>query len=98
LRFTTNTNLGVDDFNQSEEVSVVYTSNDNMINISKGMSNADIKGVELINMLGQNIKTWSIENTTGNKIQIPVSNISTGTYIVKVMTSKGDLTKKIIIK
>mgnify|MGYP000617861410 CR=1 FL=1 len=98
LRFSTSPNLGVDDFNESEEVSVVYTSNDNMINISKGMSNADIKGVELINMLGQNIKTWSVENTTGNKIQIPVTNISTGTYIVKVMTSKGDLTKKIIIK
>lgn len=98
LRFTTNTNLGVDDFNQSEEVTVVYTSNDHMIHIYKGITNASIKGVELINMLGQNIKTWQIENTTGNEIQIPVSNISTGTYIVKVLTSKGDLTQKIIIK
>lgn len=98
LRFSTTPNLGIDDFNESEEVSVFYTSDDNTINISKGMSNANIKGVELINMLGQNIKTWSVDNTTGNKIQIPVMNISTGTYIVKVLTSKGDLTKKIIIK
>ncbi|MFN8274431.1 MAG: choice-of-anchor D domain-containing protein [Flavobacteriaceae bacterium] len=98
LRFSTSPNLGVDDFNEGDEVSVAYTSADNMINISKGMSNTTIKGVELINMLGQNIKTWNVDHTTGNKIQIPVTNISTGTYIVKVLTSKGDLTKKIIIK
>ncbi|MBS7787485.1 choice-of-anchor D domain-containing protein [Flavobacterium sp. CYK-55] len=98
LCFSTSPNLGVDDFNENEEVIVSYTNNDSMINITKGLSNAIIKDIELINMLGQNVKTWNVENNNGNKIQIPVTNISTGAYIVKVTTSKGDLTKKIIIK
>lgn len=98
LCFSTSPNLGVDDFTPSNNIAVMYTQNDHLIQISKGTSGADIKGVELINMLGQSVKTWNVENQTGEKIQIPVNNISTGAYIVRVLTSKGDVNQKIIIK
>jgi hypothetical protein len=50
----------------------------------------------LFNMVGQVISTWKIENTNQNNIELPTSNLSAGTYIVKVMTDKGQLSKKII--
>ena len=96
LRFT-NSALGVHDFNLSKDVNVAFTNNDNMININN-TSDTTIKSVELYNMLGQSIKSWDVKNSDQTKIKIPVINISTGAYIVKVITTKGDLSKKIIIK
>ena len=48
-------------------------------------------------MLGQNINNWNIDNKEQSRISIPVIGTSTGTYIVKVQTLKGDSNKKIII-
>jgi len=97
LRFTSSA-LGVNDFDLTKEVAVTYTNNDNTINIKNNLSDTTIKSVELYNMLGQSIKSWDVKNDTQVKIQIPINNISTGTYIVKVHTSKGDISKKIIIQ
>ncbi len=97
LRFT-NSALGTNDFELGKEVIVSYTNTDDMINISNTMSDATIKTVELYNMLGQSIKSWDVKNADQTKIKIPVVNVSTGAYIVKVVTTKGDLSKKIIIE
>lgn len=96
LRFTDET-LGVDDLELSKELNVSFTSNDDMINIINSMNEASIKTVELYNMLGQSIKSWNITNADQSKIKIPVSQVSAGAYIVKVITTKGDLSTKIII-
>jgi LEA14-like dessication related protein len=48
--------------------------------------------------MGQNVMTWKIENQDQSNIQLPVTNLSTGAYIVKVTTDKGEVTKKILIK
>ncbi|RRJ90527.1 T9SS type A sorting domain-containing protein [Flavobacterium macacae] len=39
-----------------------------------------------------------MEYQNQESIQIPISNLSTGTYIVKIQTTKGNLSQKIIIK
>jgi hypothetical protein len=96
LRFTTTT-LGVNDFDTATEVGVTYTNNDSMITIKNDQLNTTIESVDLFNMLGQAIKSWDEKNNTQTNIQIPVNNISTGTYIVRVHTNKGDISKKIII-
>jgi hypothetical protein len=57
-----------------------------------------VQTVDLYNLLGQSIRTWEVKNADQKKIQIPVTNVSTGTYIVKVHTTKGDLSSKIIIE
>ena len=68
-----------------------------MITINNNLLDATVQTVDLYNMLGQSIRTWEVKNNNQSKIQIPVNNVSTGTYIVKVHTSKGDISKKIII-
>jgi len=56
-----------------------------------------VQKVTLFNILGQSISTWKIEVKEQTNIQIPIKNISSGIYIVKVKTSKGDISKKIIV-
>lgn len=97
LRFTTSP-LGVDDFDINNEVLVSFTNGNNTININNTLQKTEIRSVELISMLGQSLKTWTVDKANQSKIQIPVNNFSTGAYIVKVHTTKGDLSKKIIIK
>lgn len=97
LRFTS-TSLGVDDLELNQNVIVAFTNNDDTITIKNSMLDATIQTVELYNMLGQSIHAWDVKDKSQAKIQIPVTNVSAGAYIVKVHTSKGDLNKKIIIK
>ena len=97
LRFSS-TSLDTNDFDLSQEVIVKFTNSNDMITINNGTLDASVQTVDLYNMLGQSIRTWEVKNADQKKIQIPVTNVSTGTYIVKVHTTKGDLSSKIIIE
>jgi hypothetical protein len=97
LRFTS-TSLDTNDFDLSEDVLVKFTNSNDTITINNGTLDATVQTVDLYNMLGQSIRTWEVKNADQKKIQIPVTNVSTGTYIVKVHTTKGDLSSKIIIE
>ena len=96
LRFSSSS-LGTSDFELSKEVTVKFTNSNDLITISNQTTEAVVQSVELYNILGQAIRSWNVENTDQQKIQIPVNNVSAGTYIVKVHTTKGDLNTKIII-
>jgi len=56
----------------------------------------NILNASLFNLLGQQVKTWNIESNE-RLISLPLK-IATGVYIVRVNTSTGMLTKKIIIE
>jgi len=60
----------------------------------------DIKKVQLLNILGQEVKQWDdIEPLNQHEIKIPVKNISEGNYVIKVTNNHGKTTnKKVIIK
>ena len=100
LRFTNpNVVLGNTAFDSgTENVVVAFTSNDNTILVKNEKTALTIKSVMLFNMLGQSVAKWDVSKSNQTKIQIPVNNMSTGTYIVKVTTTNGDISKKIIIK
>jgi hypothetical protein len=96
LRFS-NGLLGIDANQTDNGISIIHSQGNSMINI-KNESQNTINSVSLINMVGQIISTWKIDNDNQENIELPVSNLMSGTYIVKVMTEKGTLTKKIIAK
>ena len=79
-------------------IEVNHSQSNNMINIKNELQEVTVKSVMLFNLLGQNITTWKIDNQNQANIQLPVSDLSTGTYIVKVMTDGGEITKKILVK
>lgn len=89
--------LGITDLENSNAIQIAYTSSNDMLNIKNNLIDANVEKVELYNMLGQAIGTWSVKDQAQNNIQLPIKNISTATYIVKIKTTKGDTSRKIII-
>ncbi len=97
LRFI-NPAAGVRDIENGDAILIAYTNTDDMLTIKNNVIDTTVEKVELYNLLGQAIGTWNIEEDQSQlNIQLPIKNISTGTYIVKIKTTKGDTSRKIII-
>jgi hypothetical protein len=97
LRFTAKT-LSVNDNNANDGIIVLYANNYKVLIIQNNLTDTTIEDVSLFNLLGQAISTWNVENEAQTRIQIPIKNVSSGVYVVKLKTSNGDFSKKIIIK
>ncbi|WP_445454062.1 choice-of-anchor D domain-containing protein [Flavobacterium sp. 25HG05S-40] len=98
LRFTDGTALGTGENEANHGIAVTHSQSNNMINIKNPLQEVTVKSVALFNLLGQKITDWNIQNQDQADIQLKVSDISTGTYIVKVTTDGGEITKKILVK
>ncbi|MFV8337097.1 LamG-like jellyroll fold domain-containing protein [Flavobacterium sp. RSP29] len=97
LQFTNKT-LNVDENNLNNGLIVLYSTNYKVLIIQNKILDSTVNEVRLFNLLGQAVANWDVKNEDQTKIQIPIKNLSSGVYIVKLKTSKGDYTKKIIIK
>ncbi|MCK5400494.1 MAG: T9SS type A sorting domain-containing protein, partial [Flavobacteriaceae bacterium] len=83
-----------------ENTIVNYLNNTDEIYINVP-NTIDVKQVYLINLLGQTVKSWNITNMpnlSSNEFKIPVKNVASGAYIIKVVTDTSTINKKIIIK
>jgi hypothetical protein len=98
LRFTDGTALGTVDHEENHGITVTHAQSNNMINIKNILQEVTVKSVSLFNLLGQKVAEWKIENQNQANIELQVSDLSTGTYIVKVITDSGEITKKILVK
>ena len=78
-------------------IQISHLQNGNMLVINNKSADTTVQKVTLFNTIGQSITTWKIENQGQQNIQLPIKKISSGVYIAKLQTSKGSLTKKIII-
>ncbi|HEX9979806.1 MAG TPA: choice-of-anchor D domain-containing protein [Flavobacterium sp.] len=98
LTFDTGTALGTHQNSLENGINIAYTSNDSMLTINNELTGTVVEKVSVINMLGQEMASWKVENSNQQNIQLPVKNLSTGTYIVKIHSNSGDITKKIAVK
>ena len=91
--------LGVNENSINEnELKITYIQNNNTLVINNVLTDDIVEKIALYNIIGQSISTWKIENQDQQNIQIPVKSISSGIYIAKIKTSKGELSKKIIVR
>jgi hypothetical protein len=97
LRFT-NGLLGVNHVNAANNIFVAYANTQSTLNIKNNLTDVSVETVALFNMLGQQVSVWNVENQDQHNVMIPVKNLATGTYIVKMKTTSGDISKKIIVK
>ncbi|MDP3679829.1 MAG: LamG-like jellyroll fold domain-containing protein [Flavobacterium sp.] len=97
LRFTNKT-LDVDENNLNDGLIVLYSNNYKVLIIQNKALDSTVNEVRLFNILGQAVANWDVKNEIQTRIQIPIKSLSSGVYIVKLKTSKGDYSKKIIIK
>ena len=93
-----NTTLGLDEKDANDGIIVLYSNNYKTLIIRNNLQDTTVNAVSLFNMSGQNINNWDVQDENQTSIQIPIKNISPEIYIVKVTTSKGATSKKIIIK
>ena len=97
LRFT-NQVLGIDNPNANSGIQVTFTNTNETLTIENNQTNNFVKTVSLFNILGQQIYSWDIIDNSQEKIEIPIANVSAGTYIAKIATDKNTISKKIVIR
>lgn len=88
--------LANDTFNIENGIQVAYANTKNILNIKNNVVDATVEQVLLYNLLGQLIATFDVEDQNQQNIELPISGLSSGTYIVKVQTDKGDTSRKIV--
>lgn len=98
LRFSPRENLGIENPTLEQGVDIAFTSNNNTLHIKNKLLDTTVTSVTAYTILGQSLTTWNVENQTQQNIQVPVSGLSAGAYIVKINTTNGELSKKIIVK
>ncbi len=97
LRYTDKT-LDVKDVIYENSIQVVFTRSNNVLNITNGANDNTVVAVSLFNIQGKLMSTWDVSEKEQTSIKIPIQNKTSGVYIVKLKTSKGNINKKIIIK
>ena len=95
-----NKTISIGENNLEEGIELFLTNSNNVVNIKNHFYDVTVNTVQLYNMLGQAISSWNVDSIEDQtKIKLPVkNNIPSGIYIVKAITSKGILSKKVIVK
>jgi hypothetical protein len=96
LRYTYKT-LGINDTDKADGILVFYSNNYKTLIIKNSVMDATVNSVALFNTMGQRIANFDIKDSGQTNLQIPIKNIASGIYIVKVKTTKGESSKKVIV-
>jgi hypothetical protein len=88
--------LGVED-NELADAFEVHYSNDEKSVVVINPRSINVEYLEIFNVLGQSIQT--IDDVPNDALtQIKVKDLSTGTYIIKLDTELGTISKKVLVK
>lgn len=74
---------------------IYFAKNDTSLNI-QNYEALVLKQIQLFNVLGQKIMVSDLENTSNLHVKINLNKLSKATYIAKIITEKGVITKKFI--
>jgi hypothetical protein len=96
LRYTDKA-LGLNDTDKADGILVFYSNNYKTLIIKNNVMDATVNSVVLFNTTGQSIANFDIKDSGQTNLQIPIKNIPSGIYIVKVKTTKGESSKKVIV-
>lgn len=97
IRFSPANTLSVDDLSSAATTGIRYESAKKELVIEPAPSTT-IDNVLLFNILGQQVANWKPEKTGQGLIRIPITKTTSGTYIVKLLTSMGPVSRKIVIQ
>jgi hypothetical protein len=95
LKFSaTDTLLGVENNSlESSTFSVYPNPSKDFVYISNA-ENASLKSVEISNLNGRVVKNVELNNVS--EAEINISDLSTGIYLIKMVSDKGIITKKLV--
>lgn len=96
LRYTAKT-LSLQELQTIDKINVLYSNKLKTVIIRNYVKDATVNTVILYNITGQKIANWVVKDKEQTNIQIPINNLPSEIYIVKVKTNLGESTKKISI-
>ncbi|WP_397362438.1 LamG-like jellyroll fold domain-containing protein [Olleya sp. R77988] len=88
--------LSVEDEVLQTQINTYYANNSQSIVVNNPKLNT-IKTVNLYNILGQHIINFS-EIETQDYIELKTDKLSTGSYIIKIKTDEGEISKKVLVE
>ena len=88
--------LSTDDELLKQNLIIKFNNTKKEIKVTK-KSEVSINNIEVYNIIGQKIKSWTKINQNLKELTFSLNNISNAVYIIKVNTSKGKISKKIIV-
>ena len=97
LKFVDQSTLGIDNPELNNKLSVSYINSERSLYINNTLNNTLASNVNIFNINGQIVASWNIAKMNQANLNLPVSGLSKGIYIVNVATDKGMITKKISI-
>jgi hypothetical protein len=81
------------------DIDIIHIQKSNNINIDNRIKDCRVQKVRLYNDAALEVDNWKIEeNRDQSNIQLHIKKTKMGVYIVKVETTKGEFTKKILIE
>ena len=90
---STDTLLGLNQIANDEDFSVFPNPATNLVSISS-TSNFSINNVEMFDINGRIIKSIPLDNLSN--VDITISDLSSGVYMMRITTDQGTATKKIV--
>jgi len=97
LRFQNPNLLSAETYILENELIVFHSNDDKHIHI-KSNDLMELKKIEVYNTLGQVMLQKQLHNLTEKEVKIDATGLSSGTYLVNILTDKFTSSKKIIIK
>lgn len=97
-KVNTDKTLGLNETDVNDGIIVLYSNNYKTLIIKNNVQDTAVNSVILYNMSGQKITDWDVKDGEQTSIQIPIKNLNPEIYIVKVKTTKGETSKKIVIR
>jgi hypothetical protein len=98
LKYIYNKTLGVKETTLSKGIAVIFSNTDRTLFIKNNLKDVTVIAATLFNSSAQKISSWDVKGKEQANIQIPIKNLPSSIYIVKIITSKGVLSKKILIE
>ncbi|WP_343021953.1 LamG-like jellyroll fold domain-containing protein [Flavobacterium sp. PL12] len=97
LRFKDKT-LGVNSLIYEKQIAIHYSQLNKVLYIYNNTKDNIVKTAALYDIQGKEMKNWNVEEKGQTNFKLQVNTMSSGVYIVKLKTTKGNVSKKIMIR
>jgi hypothetical protein len=92
-----NSVLSVESENLLENRFHYYYNSNNKELVLNRLDDTEITAVEIYDLLGKKTQNWKSKQVSKNTTRLTVNHLSKGVYVVRIITDKGVLSKKILM-
>ena len=92
-------NISTNDFLSDQQGFEIYPNPaKNQVTIEFSANSLPASNINIYNLSGKVVKSYNIDEQSGSSLDLNVSELSTGVYLIKTESSKGSAVEKLIIE